>query len=138
MRAIIREKDEAQVLTNEVIEVHVHYLRSGLDQVQAALPVLRDKFDALSASIDAKLDKLSASIDARFEKIEHRFEQTETRIDKLDTRIEKLSEKVSELSQSLGEVHGYVKTLVWVLSLAATAAAGVSIARTLGWISGAT
>lgn len=42
------------MLTNEAIEVHLTYLRTGLDAVQAALPVLRDKIDLLSAKIDSR------------------------------------------------------------------------------------
>jgi hypothetical protein len=149
MNAIIHEKHEARVLTHEAIEVHLLYLRSGLDAVQTALPVLRDKMDHLSASVDAKIDKLSASVDAKIDKlsasmdakidktnlrIDALTEKIEERFEKTDARIDKLGDKVSKVADGVAKIHGYHKTLVWVLSLAGTGAAVVSIARTLGWI----
>jgi chromosome segregation ATPase len=155
MNAIIRDKDEAQVLTHEAIEVHLLYLRSGLDGVQAALPVLRDKIDQLSFTMDAKIEKLSTTVDARLEKLsttvdtkieklDAKLEKTNLRIDvltgklderfgKTDARIDSLGDKISKLADGLAEIRGYHKTMIWVLSLAGTGAAVVSIARTFGW-----
>jgi hypothetical protein len=53
MNAIFREKYEAPVLTMEAIEVHLSYLRPGLEAVQAALPVLHE---------DTKPDRAGAAL----------------------------------------------------------------------------
>jgi hypothetical protein len=82
MNAIIRKKCEAPVLTNEAIEVHLTYLRSGLDAVQSALPVLRDKIDQLSVTVETKFEKATARIEA------------------VNTS---LSEKIDEINITLGE-----------------------------------
>lgn len=84
MNAVTRNKAEAQMLTSDAIEVHLQYLRSGLDGVQA------------------------------------RMETTDARL--------------GRLTDDLAEVRGYQKVLFWGISLAGTAAAALSIARTFGWI----
>ena len=156
MNAFILEKYETHVLTNETIEVHLQYLRSGLDTVQAALPVLRDKIDVLSTTVDAKIEKTNARIEAVSTSLGEKIEKTNARIDALNTslsekiekaneqraagdtalgeRVDKLTEKVSKVSDVLAEVQGYQKALFWVLSIAGTFAAVISIARTLNWI----
>ena len=185
MNAFILEKYETHVLTNETIEVHLQYLRSGLDTVQAALPVLRDKIDVLSTTVDAKIEKTNARIEAVGTSLGEKIEKTNARIDALNTslsekiekaneqraigdvalgekmdalnaslsqkiekaneqraagdtalgeRVDKLTEKVSKVSDVLAEVQGYQKALFWVLSIAGTFAAVISIARTLNWI----
>jgi hypothetical protein len=91
MNAISRKKDEATVLSSEAIEVHLQYLRSGLDR------------------------------------LENRFEKTDARFEKADARLD-------TLTHDLAEVRGYQKALFWVLSLAGTGAAALSIARTFGWV----
>jgi hypothetical protein len=174
MNAIIRETDKAHVLTNEAIEVHLLYLRSGLDGVQAAVPVLRDKIDLQSATLDSKIERtreelierigkadqgraagdvvLGAGIDKLGEKIDTADERRATgdaalgaRIDKLGEKIDAsderraagdgaLGEKLSKLTDVVAEMRGYQKALFWVISLASTGAAVVSIARTFDWI----
>ncbi len=62
MNAIIREEYEAPVLTNETIEVHLTYLRSGFDAVQAALPVLRDKIVFSISSVVAALVSIARTL----------------------------------------------------------------------------
>jgi hypothetical protein len=56
MNALIRIDHEAPVLTLEQIEVHLSYMRPDLEAANAALPVLRDKLDALSEKVDSKFD----------------------------------------------------------------------------------
>ena len=91
MNAIRRKKDQATVSSSEAIEVHLQYLRSGLDR------------------------------------LENRFEKTDARFGKVDARLD-------TLTHDLAEVRGYQKALFWVLSLAGTGAAALSIARTFGWM----
>jgi DNA anti-recombination protein RmuC len=113
MNAIIREEYEAPVLTNEAIEVHLNYLRPGLDSVQAALPVLRDKIDRLSDKVDSKFDQMNTKIEALGEKTNARINEFNTslgaRIDQvsssLGARIEQvnisLSARIEEVNTSL-------------------------------------
>jgi hypothetical protein len=54
------KEHEVSVLTNEAIEAHLAYLRSGLGSVHAALPVLRDKIDLLSTKVEALKEKMHA------------------------------------------------------------------------------
>ena len=164
MNAVICEKYEARVLTNDTIEVHLQYLRTGLDGVQTALPVLRDKIDQLSTTVDAKIEKTNDRIDALNKSLSDRIEAVNpvterqnrsgqhfagARIDAVNTsltqqiketnsRIEavntSLSEKMSTVATGLAELRGYVKTVSWVLGLVSTVAAVLSIARTFDWI----
>ena len=92
MNAIIREEYEAPVLTNETIEVHLTYLRSGFDAVQAALPVLRDRIDLLSAKVDSQIEKMEATI-----------EKVDATIEKVDAKIESLNEKTNAKIEALNE-----------------------------------
>lgn len=85
MNAIIREEYEAPVLTNETIEVHLTYLRSGFDAVQAALPVLRDKIDLLSAKVDSKIEALNEKTNARIDAVHTSLSE---KIEKTNDRIE--------------------------------------------------
>ena len=57
MNAILREEYEAPVLTNDAIEVHLNYLRSGFDAMQLAVVGLRDKIDHVSAKLDSKFEQ---------------------------------------------------------------------------------
>jgi hypothetical protein len=118
MNAIIREECEAPVLTNETIEVHLTYLRSGFDAVQAALPVLRDKIDLLSAKVDSKIEKVNAKIDAVSTSLTEQIKEMNARIEAVNgspgERIDKadeqraagdaaLSAKIDALNTSLSE-----------------------------------
>ncbi|HVY82128.1 MAG TPA: hypothetical protein VG994_14155 [Steroidobacteraceae bacterium] len=137
------------MLTNEAIEVHLQYLRSGLDAVQKALPALQDKIDQLAANIDAKLQYVHARIDALAASTEHRIDALAAsltgKIEQADSmraagdaaltdRLDKLTDKVSQMADTLAQVHGQQKALLWLLGSSGTIAAAVSIARTLEWI----
>jgi chromosome segregation ATPase len=95
MNAILREEYEAPVLTIEAIEVHLSYMRPGLDAVQAALPVLRDKIDDLCADLGTRIDQLAARSDAKFEQLDAKIERlaatTDAKIDRLDAKIDQLA-----------------------------------------------
>ena len=131
MNAIIREKYEAHVLTYDAIEVHLTYIRSGLDAMQATLPVLRDKIDQLSIRADAKIEKADegrASGDAALGvKIDNSTE-------KLDGKIDKLTDVVSKIAIEQAKIQGQMKTMILLLSMAGIVASGVSIAHTFEWI----
>jgi DNA anti-recombination protein RmuC len=109
MNAILRDPCEAPVLTHETIEVHLHYLRSGLDSVQTALPVLRDKIDSLAAAVDSKLEKTNARIDALGISLTEQIKETNTRIEsvnkethaRIDSVNESLSARVESFNTSL-------------------------------------
>jgi hypothetical protein len=99
MSAIIREEYEAPVLTNEAIEVHLTYLRTGFDAIQAALPVLRDKIDLVSAKVDSKIDAINEKMSAKIE----------TLSEKMNARIEALDEKLSARIEALdGKTNGRI------------------------------
>jgi len=59
MNAILREKCEASVLTNEAIEVHLSYLRPAVEAVQARLLVLQEEVAAVDKRLSEKIDKLA-------------------------------------------------------------------------------
>jgi hypothetical protein len=155
MNAIIREQYEyeyeAPVLTNEAIEVHLNYLRSGFDSMQAALPVLRDKFDLLATKLDSKIEQVNAKIETLGEKTSARIEAVNAslgekiddshrqraaggRFAKIDVFNHSLCEKIDELIERMLEVHAQQKAVLWVFSISSIVAAMVSIARTLNWI----
>ena len=55
MNAILREKPEARVLTNEAIEVHLSYLRPAVEAVEGEIKALDEK-------LSTKLDKLTERV----------------------------------------------------------------------------
>jgi chromosome segregation ATPase len=160
MNAIIREVYEAPVLTNETIEVHLAYLRSSFDAAHAALPVLRDKIDLLSAKVDSQIEKMDAKIETLSEKTNTRIdavdaslsakiEATNARIDAVNTslsaKIDKANEqraggdavlvgKIDKLTEKVLEDRGQLKAIVWLLGVSSVFASLASIARTLNWI----
>jgi hypothetical protein len=106
MNALIREKYEVPVSTNEAIEVHLTYLRNGFDSLAA-------RIEAVNKSLSEKIDKAN--------------EQRSAGDAALSVKMDKLTEKV--LANE-----GHHKTVLWVVSLAAVIASLASIARTFNWI----
>lgn len=51
MNAMISERDDAAMLTNEAIEVHLMYLRSALDQLNARVDKLTERVRENSEAI---------------------------------------------------------------------------------------
>jgi prefoldin subunit 5 len=138
MNAVIREKYEARVLRNETIEVHLQYLRSGFDAVQAALPVLRDKIDLLSTRVDEKIDMAAqeraagdAALGAKIDKAVEKLEASDAA---LGGKIDKLAETVTQIAIGQAEIQGLVKTMIWLLSTAGIVGSVVSIAHAFEWI----
>jgi chromosome segregation ATPase len=157
MNAVICDEYEARVLTNEAIEVHLQYLRSGFDGVQAALPILRDKIDQLSAQMDAKIDKTNDRIDAVEASLGEKIEKTNDRIDavgaslsekmdktsdkfeerftSLEVKIEARDKKVNAMIEDFAGVRAMQKATLWLLgAVVALVPIGVTIAKTLHWI----
>jgi hypothetical protein len=120
MNALIREKYEAPVLTDEAIEVHLTYLRNGFDSLTARLDSLTAQFNWLAARIETVNTSLS-------EKIDKASEQRAAGDAALSVKMDKLTEKVLE-------IQGHQKALLWVIGLATVISSLVSIARTLDWI----
>ena len=142
MNAVIREKYEARVLSNETIEVHLQYLRAGFDAVQAALPVLRDKIDLLSAKVDEKIDKANtepaagdAALSVKIDKAVDKLEASDAALGvKIDRAVEKLSDAVSEIAVGQAKIQGQLKAMILFLSFIGIAASAVTIAHTFEWI----
>jgi uncharacterized phage infection (PIP) family protein YhgE len=135
MNAILHEDYEAPVLTLEAIEVHLSYMRPGLAAVEAALPVLRDKIDELSARMDSKIDQanrdraagdtaLSEKIDQLSAKVDERIEQLSTKFDtkfdqlstEVDAKIAKVDTKIDQLSTEVDAKIAKVDTKIDQLS----------------------
>jgi hypothetical protein len=100
MNALLRDDNEAPVLTLEQIEVHLSYMRPALEAANAALPVLRDKLDALSDKVDSKLDHanrdradgdavLAAKIDQANKDREAGDNMLAAKIDQLSVKLDK-------------------------------------------------
>ena len=96
MNAILSEEYEARVLSNDAIEVHLDYLRLGFEQMQAALPVLRDKIDQLSEKMDSKFEAQDKKFTEKFEALESSLS---ARIEEVNTS---LGARIEEVNNSLG------------------------------------
>jgi len=103
---MIHEKYEASVLTNEVIEVHLDYLRAGFDSMQAALPVLRDKIDRLSETVDLKFEKTNARIDALNTSLSEKIDKANEQRAAGDAGLSQKIDKVAEQSEARDAVLG--------------------------------
>ena len=115
------------MFTIETVEVHLDYLRKGLDQVTAALPLLRDKIDKLAADMDAKLEKISAKMDAQIARLD-------ARIDRLESKFDRLESKLERLQSDMADVRAYQKALFWLISAVGIVCAALSAADKLGWV----
>jgi Skp family chaperone for outer membrane proteins len=135
MNAIRHEEREKFVLTNEAIEVHLSYLRTGFEAVQTELPKLREKIEAvdekLSADIKSGDDRLASRIDALGEKLSRKIDQANTDRAAGDAA---LGEKIDRLIEVVLKMQGSQDGLKWFIASVAIIASGVSIARSLGWM----
>ena len=143
MNAIICAKyEEPAVLTIEAIEVHLLYLRSGFDSMQAALRALDEKINRANAKIDRVNEmravgdailneKIDRSVEALNEKIDRSVASLDEKIDGVDNR---LTQKIENLTTITLEMRSQLKAVLWFISLAAVISSGISIAKTLEWI----
>jgi chromosome segregation ATPase len=164
MNAMVQTRDEPPVLTNEMIEVHLSYLRAGVDAVQAAVPVLRDKIDnlsetvnsktealdnkidsevkALDRKIDSKAEALDKKIDSKFEVLDKKIDskvgvleqKMEARFEKVESKIEVVDKKVDKLAEGLAAVQAQMKVLLWVFSSGTVIGVSVWVWKALQWI----
>ena len=147
MNASIRERYEARVLRNETIEVHLQYLRSGFDAVQAALPVLRDKIDLLSSTMDSKIEKTNAKIEAVSaslgEKIDKANEQRAAGDvalgERIDAAVTSLVEKMEKMDErrAAGDtvLGGRIDKLTDAVSqISSDVAEGRGYQKTVSWV----
>lgn len=114
----VRKTYEAPAMMSDPVEVHLTYLRAGLDEVKTALPVLRDKIDRtherieqVNSSLNEKIEKSSAALN-----------------EKLEKNFDKHGLQISKLIEGLAEVRSVQKAIFWVLGCAGTVAALASIA----------
>jgi hypothetical protein len=96
MNAIIREKYEAPVLTNETIEVHLTSLRKGFDSLTA-------RIETVNTSLTARIEAINTSLS---EKIEKANAQRAAGDAALSVKMDKLTEKVPEIQKNQ-------KALLW-------------------------
>lgn len=121
-------------MMSDPIEIHLTYLRTGLDEVKATLPVLRDKLDALSSTLDAKIEKINAKIEKTNDRIDRVSSTVSARIDRLSERVENVN---STLTNGLADVRGVQKAMFWVLGSAGaltTLASMAQVARAFNWL----
>ena len=125
MNAVMREKHEVPMLTNEVIEVHLASLRAGQDKLsedvhglQADNRSIRDKIDAVDAkltqeirAVDRKLDQKCDSLNAKFDE---KFDSLNGKIDAVNAN---LGEKITQLSNAVAGLRGMQKTIVWLIGI---------------------
>jgi chromosome segregation ATPase len=134
MNAMLREKYEVTVLTNEAIEVHLSYLRPAVESMQAELPALRQEIKALDEKLNGKIDaldeKLTGRIDALDEKLTGRID---AQGEKQSGKIDALGDKLDKLTERVLEMQGNQKGLILFLTLSTLIVAGVAAARQLNW-----
>jgi uncharacterized phage infection (PIP) family protein YhgE len=124
----VRETFEVEVLTNEVIEVHLASLRAGQDELREDVRelragnkslretmdqkfgVLNTKVDAIDASLNGKIDGVSTSLNAKIDRVDASLSA------KLDALNANLSDKISKLSDAVADMRGLQKAILWVMS----------------------
>jgi hypothetical protein len=119
MNAILRER-EADVLTNEAIEVHLSYLRPAVE--------------ALGEKIDqANKDRIAG--DAMLaEKIDQANQDRIAGDTMLAEKIDKTNEKLDQTNDRISKVQGSIDGLKWFIASVAVIVSGLSIAHTFGWV----
>jgi chromosome segregation ATPase len=146
MNAIRREEREKPVLTNEAIEVHLSYLRTGLEAVQTELPKLREKIETsdekLCSKIEALEARLSTDIKSGDERLAARIDDLDEKLSgkiealdgKLSARIDSVDKKVDGVAELVIKLQGSLDGIKWFIASVALIVSGISIANTLGWI----
>jgi chromosome segregation ATPase len=139
MNAILDEECEAPVLTNEAIEVHLSYLRPAVEAIQAELPVLQERIEALDEKLTGKSEaldhRLTDKIEALDQKLSDKIEAVDQRLSgKIDALDKELKAANKEHSDRFVKIQASQDGLKWFIGSLALIVSGISIARTLGWI----
>lgn len=92
----IDENCETPVLTQEAIEVHLDYLRSGLKAMQAALSDLRDRVDAVSEKASSRIEETNAKVGVIVESLGEKIDRANDLREASDAR---LSAKIDRLTK---------------------------------------
>jgi chromosome segregation ATPase len=131
MNAIRHDERENSVLTNEAIEVHLSYLRTGLEAVQTELPKLRQKIETLDEKLSEKIDQANKDRAAADAVLGEKIDQANRDRAAGDAA---LGEKIDKLAEVVMKMQGSQEGLKWFIASVAIIVSGISIARTLAWI----
>ena len=142
--------DQVAAATNAKIDQVAASMNAKIDQVAAAMNA---KIDQVAAATNAKIDQVAAatnvrtdaSVAALLEKIDQNEaasvardtalrEQMERGYAELSSRIDALAEQFRGMREQFADFRAMQKAMLWVLGGAGSAAALVSIAKTLGWL----
>ena len=105
------------MLTNEAIEVHLTYLRSGFDAMQSALPVLRDKIDQLSEKMDEKFAASNAALVAMIEKADAGRAAGDAALAEMIRKAsDDTNEKLGQVGKDVAGLQGMVRAILWLLA----------------------
>jgi hypothetical protein len=104
--------------------------------------VRAEKIDQLSAKVDTRITQANEDRAAGDAVLAEKIDQLSAKVDTRITQANEdraagdaaLSGKIDKLTERVLEMQGTQKGLVWFLTSVGLIAAGVSIARTLGWI----
>ena len=121
MNAILRERREAPVLTNEAIEVHLSYLRPAVEELRAQLPELRREIKTLDEKVSGKIEALDNRLSGKIEALDN----------KVSGKIEALSNSVNE---RIMKIQASMDGLKWFVGSLAILTSGISVAHNLGWL----
>jgi uncharacterized phage infection (PIP) family protein YhgE len=136
MNAVVREKYEVSMLTNEVIEVHLASLRAGQNELredvhalQADNKSVRDKIDAVHASLNQKIEVVEAKLTQKIDAVDTKLTQEIRAVDKkfdqkfdsLNAKIDavnaNLGEKITQLSNAVASMQGLQKATIWLIGI---------------------
>jgi chromosome segregation ATPase len=144
--ASLREKmdrDHALLAANQAtLSERVHQIQSTLsEKIHTVDIVLRDRIDAFSKDLGARIEAVSKSLSERIDafgkdlsaKIDAANAKTDAVSKSLGERIDTLSGKVDKNTVAIASLSGMLKTMVWVLGSAGTAAAIVNIGKAFHW-----
>lgn len=123
MNAVLREY-EADVLTNEAIEVHLSYLRPAVE-------ALGEKIDNIHEKLDKKIDKIHEELN---EKIDQANKDRIAGDAMLAEKIDKTNEKLDQANDRIAKVQGSIDGLKWFIASIAVIVSCVSLAHTFGWM----
>ena len=118
MNAVMREKYEVPMLTNEVIEVHLASLRAGQEELREDVRELRADNKSIRDKIDAVNAKLTRKIDAMDAKLTQKIDAVDMKLgEKIDAVDANLGEKITKLSNAVAGMRGLQKATLWMMGI---------------------